>query len=217
MKRFALLLNLYLVLFVSGLAHGQIALNDVERYTACELYLIEGGGPFHWTDGFYQPGPYFQDLDVVEGDHHLRSVHDTSVILNGSSLTVSGSFLGTLSTDDQADLIHARFSANLLVTFVPSEPLGVSIEVDLPGGSEVFFFDMTDHIYDFDNAGPGVFTLDDSLIPGHEYLFQVFYNNGIYSEGPQQLEKSVTLSMTVAPDPVGATEVAWGAVKSLFR
>jgi len=217
MKRFTSLLTLFLVLFVSGLAQGQIALNDVERYTACQLYLDEGGGPFFWTDGFYETGPYFQDLDEVQGDHHLRSVHDTSVILDGSSLTVSGSFLGALSTDDPVDLIHAQVSANILVTFVPSEPSGVSIEVDIPAGSEVYFFDMTDNVYDFDNSGPGVFTLDDSLIPGHEYLFQVFYGADLYSTGPQQLERSVTLSMSVAPDPVGTTDVAWGAVKSLFR
>ena len=217
MKRFASLLTLFLVLFVSGLAHGQIALNDVERETSCELYLEGGTSPIFWTDGSQGTGPYFQDLDVVQGDHHLRSVHDTSVILDGSSLTVSGSFLGTISTDDPAALVYARASANILVTFVPSELSGVSIEVDIPAGAEAYFFDLTVNDYDFDNQGPGVFTLDDTLIPDHEYLFQVFYTAGISSTGPQLVEKSVTLSMAVVPDPVGATDVAWGAVKALFR
>jgi len=217
MIRFFSLLTLFLAMFAFGMAQSQITLNLMDRDTACELYLLGEPGPTFWTDGYYETGSYFKDLEVVQGDHQMRSVHDTSVILDGSNLTVSGSFLGTVSTDDPASLGYAHASANIMISFVTTEPSVVSVETDIPAGAEAWFFDLDDNDFGFDNQGPGIFTLDDTLVPGHEYLFQVFYTAGVKSDGPQVTERSITLSLTVAPDPVGATDVAWGSIKALFR
>ncbi len=216
MKRFAKFLVLALVLLSFGSAQAQITINYLDRVTACELQPT-GDNPMQWGDGNHVVGPYFMDLDIVEGDHHMRSVHDTEVILDGSNLTVTGSYLGTVSSDDPASIIFLQASADLAVNFTPMEPSTVSIEVTIPAGAEAWFFDMTEWNGDFDHQGPGVFTLDAILVAGHEYLFQVFYSVGINSDGPQQAEKSVTLFMTVAPGTVATEAASWGAVKALYR
>lgn len=216
MKRFALPMVMLLVILSSSLAQAQITINYLDRYTACELQPQVGNTTF-WGDGTVDPGPYFKDLIVDEGSHNMRSVHDSQIILDGASLTVTGSFLGAVSTEDQASIFQVSASANLAVNFVPMDLSAVSLEVSVPAGGEAWFFDLTDNDYDFDNQGPGIFTLDDTLVPGHEYLFQVFYSVGVYEEGPSQAEKSVTLSMVVTPDPVPVGEITWGSMKALFR
>jgi hypothetical protein len=215
-KRFIKFLVLALVLLSFGSVQAQITLNYLDRYTNCELQPT-GDPAMQWGDGNHVVGPYFMDLDIVEGDHHMRSVHDTEIILDGSNLTVAGSFLGTVSTDDPASIIFLQAAADLAVNFTPTEPSTVSLAVTLPAGAEAWFFDMTEWNGDFDHQGPGVFTLDDTLVTGHEYLFQVFYSVQVSPGGPQQAEKSVTLSLTVAPDPVATEAVSWGAVKALYR
>lgn len=216
MKRFAMTLAMILVLFSFGMAQAQITLNYLTRDAGCEVYLGDGTWT-GWGDESTALGPYLMDLDVVEGDHHMRSVHDTEVILDGSTLTVTGSFLTVVSTDDQPSISYVGASANLAVNFTPTELLSVALEATVPVGGEVWFFDLTDGDYTFDNQGPGVFTLEDTLVPGHEYLFQVFNGVSIVSEGSLQKEESVTMSLMVAPDPVSTDEVAWGSVKVLFR
>ncbi len=216
MKRCALFLAIMFVLLLAGPALAQITFDYLDRCTACELDPQVGPNTF-WTDGSVDPGPYFKDIEVDEGSHHMRSVHDSEIILDGANLTVTGSFLGTVSTEDQASISHVSASANLAVSFVPMDPSAVSIEVSIPVNGEAWFFDLTDADYGFDHQGPGVFTLDDTLVPGHEYVFQVFYSVAVHNEGPQQAEESVTLSMTVTPDPVAVGEVTWGSVKALFR
>ena len=170
-----------------------------------------------WSDRNFLPGPYFMDLDVLEDGHHLRSVHDSAITLNGDNLTVTGSYLGTLAAGDQATIFQLLASANLMVGFTATEQSTVSIEVTIPDGGEAWFFDLSDNDYGFDNQGPGVFTLDDVLMPGHEYLFQVFYTVNVNHEGPSEAEASATMSLVVAPDPVPAGEATWGSVKALFR
>lgn len=216
MKRLLVTLILIVTLLMSGLALAQITVNFMDRTTSCELVPADGN-PLLWGDGSSLSGPYFKDLDVVEGDHHLRSVHDSAIILNGSTLTVTGSYLGAVSTDDQTAIFNLQASANLMVSFTPLEQSTVTLEANIPYGGEAWFFDLTDNDYTFDNQGPGVFTLDQSLTIGHEYLFQVFYSVAVNSEGPPGAEESVTMSMTVAPDPVPAAEASWGSVKALFR
>lgn len=216
MKRCLMTLILIVTLLMSGLALAQITVNFMDRTTSCELVPADGN-PLQWGHGTPLPGPYFKDLDVVEGDHHLRSVHDSAVILDGSTLTVTGSYLGAVSTNNQAAMLHMHASADLMVGFTPMEQSTVTLEANIPYGGEAWFFDLTDNDYTFDNQGPGVFTLDQSLTIGHEYLFQVFYSVAVNSEGPPGAEESVTMSMTVAPDPVPAAEVSWGSVKALFR
>ena len=216
MKLFTQTLIMILVLVSFGVAQAQITLHFLDRFTSCEI-LPTDAQPTIWSDGNNVPGPYFMDLDIDLGDHHLRSVHDTAVILDESTLTVSGSFLGTVSTDDPASIIYLMASANLIVHFTPMEPSTVALEVTIPAGGEVYFFDLTEWNGDFDHQGPGVFTLDDTLVTGHEYLFQVFYSVQVNPGGPQQAEESVTLSLTVAPDPVAAEAASWGEVKALYR
>lgn len=216
MNRFVSTLVIFLVLLSSGMVQAQVTLNFLDRTTGCELVLSEGTMML-WGDGTILPGPYFMDLDVTEGDHHLRSVHDSAVTLEGSTLTVTGSYQGTLSTADQASIIYLQASANLMVSFTPLEQSTVTLEVTIPAGGEAWFFDLTDNDYTFDNQGPGVFTLEEALTTGHEYLFQVFYLVAVNSEGPAQAEESVTMSLTVTADPIPAGEVAWGSMKALFR
>ena len=216
MKLFTQTLIMILVLVSFGVAQAQITLHFLDRFTSCEI-LPTDAQPTIWSDGNNVPGPYFMDLDIDLGDHHLRSVHDTAVILDESTLTVSGSFLGTVSTDDPASIISLQAVAKLRVNFTPTEPSTVAIEVTFSGYGEVYFFDLTEWNGDFDHQGPGVFALDDTLIAGHEYLFQVFYSVGIYSGGQQQAEGSATFSMTVAPGTVATEAASWGAVKTLYR
>ena len=216
MNRFVPTLAMILVLLSCVMAQAQITLNFVDRTTGCEL-VFAAGNSMQWGDGSLLPGPYFKDLDVFEDGHHLRSVHDSAVLLDGSNLTVAGSYLGTLSAGDQASIFLLQASANLMVSFTPMELSTVALEVTIPDGGEAWFFDLTENDYSFDNQGPGVFTLEDVLMPGHEYLFQVFYSVWVNHEGPQDAEASAAMSLVVAPDPVPAGEAAWGSVKALFR
>jgi hypothetical protein len=216
MKRFAKSLVVILVLLSFGLAQAQITIQSVARSTGCEL-IAQDGLHTIWSDGDGALGPYFMDLDVDQGDQHLRSIHDSAIILDESTLTVSGSFLGTVSTDDPASIISLMAVANLIVNFTPTDPSTVAIEVTFSGNGEVYFFDMTEWNGDFDHQGPGVFTLDDTLIAGHEYLFQVFYSVGIYPGGQQQAEESATFSLAVVQEPVATEAASWGAVKALYR
>ena len=216
MKRLVMILVMILVLVSFGVAQGQITIQNLDRGAGCEIYA-EDGTHTVWGDGSHDPGPYFVDLDVDQGDHHLRSVHDTAVILDGSTLIVSGSYLGTVSTDDPASSDWLGAGANLMINFTPMEPSTVSLEVTIPAGGEVYFFDMTEWNGDFDHQGPGTFNLEDTLITGHEYLFQVFYSVQVNPGVPQQAEKSATLSLTVAPEGVATEAATWGAVKALYR
>jgi hypothetical protein len=216
MNRLLPTLTLILALLPIAAAQAEITLNFMERGTSCEL-IPTGGGNLIWSDRNFLPGPYFMDLDVLEDGHHLRSVHDSAITLNGDNLTVTGTYLGTLAAGDQATIFQLLASANLMVGFTPMQGSTVNIEVTIPDGAEAWFFDLTENDFGFDNQGPGVFTLEDVLMPGHEYLFQVFYNVGVNHEGPAEAEASATMSLVVVPDPVPAGEVAWGSVKALFR
>lgn len=218
MKLFARILAVILVLLLSGMAQAQITINYVLRDAGCELYTLTNDPGQHWGVESPALGPFIQDLDIVEGDHSMRSVHDSSVILDGSTLMVDGSYLGSVSTTDQASLLHMSATANLMVMFTPLEPSTVLAEATVPAGGEAWFFDLTGvNDFGFDFQGPGTVVLDDVLIPEHDYVFQVFYGVHLDSDGPNQAEKSATMSMTVAPDPVATAEVAWGSIKALFR
>lgn len=215
MKRCALALLLAAMVLAVGVAQAQISLVSVIRDTGCHIDNLDGT-PTMWGDGSTDPGPYFQDLDIVQGDHHLRSVHDTSVILDGSLLTVSGSYAGTVSTTDPGSIFSMTAGANTMVTFMPNEPVIVILEASFSGYGEVYFFDMTEWDGDFDHIGPGTFNLERALIPGHEYLFQVFHSV-VTPQGTSDAEGTVSFSMAVGPQSVPAGEATWGSVKALYR
>jgi hypothetical protein len=211
-----MILALILVALFTVQAQAQITINFLDRTAWCEL-VPQAGSQMNWGEGTGEPGPWLRDLDIVEGSHHMRSVHDSEVVVDGPNLTVSGSYLGQVSSDDQPSIHAASAGANLLVMFVPADQSEISIEATVPAGGEAYCFDFSDNDFGFDFAGPGTVTLDETLVPGHEYLFQIFYSVGVYDEGPAQAERSAAFTMTVVPDPVAVTETTWGSMKVLFR
>ncbi len=216
MKHFARILVVALVGGAAGFAQAQISIQNVQRDTAAEIHYTNGTQTVQ-HDVNTDPGPYFMDLDVTEGDQHVRSIHDSDVALAGNTLGVSGSFLDTLSTADPSVINVLNANADIIVSFIPAESSTAVLDVTIPAGGEVFFFDTTASDYSYDHQGPGHFTLDRPLTPGHEYLFQVNSGADLVPGGDTQVVASATFSLTVTQDPVADVNASWSEVKALYR
>ena len=215
MKRCSLLATLFLLL-LGGFAFADISIDFLDRRTEVRYFDL-GGVDSQFIDHRSDlSGPYSQDLAIDVGDLHARSIHESSVVVAGADLSVSGSYLSEVS--DTSGSLNGQLEALALtgIRFTVSETSFMSLDVTLDGG-ELFCFDLTTNEGGLDVAGPGHFVLDDVLVAGHEYLFQVSHLVGIFGPAKAAGSLSAAFTLEVSNQPVATSAASWGGVKALFR
>ena len=206
-----------LAMLLSLGAQAQITIESLQRQTSILIEPLDGPPQGQSSDVLTLDPDYSQDMDRTVGDMYARSRHISAVVLDGSTLEVSGSFMGYgAETEEPRDgTVSAR--AALILQFTVDTVSYVDLEVDLDAGGVVYFYDLTANDYSFDHQGPGNFPLARALVPGNLYLLQVYSMVGIAEgTGMNALESSDFL-MSVSTEPVAADPVALDAVKALYR
>lgn len=205
---------LYLVMALT--AQAQITIDSLDRNCRSWIYY-DGILPQQLVESSTVDGVFFHDLELTEGDFYARSLHNSSVELSGSALTVTGTYSGEVLNVGDPMVAQVIASALLAVVFTVDSVCYLDLSATVSLGGEVWFYDFTTNDYSFDNQGPGTFSLVRELEAGHQYLLQVHDSCALDMVDDTSDVSGTQFSMVVSTEPVATDTRTIGSIKALYR
>ena len=197
-------------------AQAQVTVGFVERLNAVSVWPSTGPSQ-HLSEVGNDLGLFLRDFERAEGNLRAHSVHDSSIVLSGASLTVTGTFLSEVSSGAAPDDGSAWAQAALVLHFTVDTLFYLDLDATVDAGGAAWVFDLTDGEYLFDHDGPGHFTEQRILAPGHQYSFNVDHSVYIPSGGELSDVANATFFLGVSDEPIATETSTWGAIRNQFR